>query len=119
MSKSPVKWWKAALLELERRWCRFRGRPVRLKITYFNNLPGELASDLIYVVEEDESLWFAAFLCPCGCQEIIQLNLETDVRPCWYLTVHENGTPTFKPSVWRVRGCKSHFFVRHGLIDWV
>jgi hypothetical protein len=119
MSKSPVKWWKAILFELERQWCRFRGRPIRLKITYSDDLPNKLTSDLVYVVEEGGVLWFAAFLCPCGCREVVQLNLEADVRPCWHLAVHDNGAATFSPSVWRVRGCRSHFFVRHGAIDWV
>ncbi len=119
MNKSPIKWWKVFFLELERRWCRFFGRPVRLKIVYFNDLPNKIASDLIYIVSKNEFLWFAAFLCPWGCQEIIHLNLETDVSPYWDLTVHENGTATFKPSVRRIRGCKSHFFVRQELISWV
>jgi hypothetical protein len=119
MNKSPIKWWKAILLEVERRWCRLRNRPVRLKIIQTNDLPDKIGLDLIYVVEEDKTLLFAAFLCPCGCRETVQLNLESDVRPCWYITVHANGTATFQPSIWRVRGCKSHFFVRHGLINWV
>ncbi|MGZ3720724.1 MAG: DUF6527 family protein [Bdellovibrionota bacterium] len=55
-------------------------------------------------------------LCPCGCQEVIQLSLLEDDSPRWAFSVTSKGRISVTPSVWRVRGCKSHFFVTDGAI---
>ncbi|MFX8036043.1 DUF6527 family protein [Acinetobacter baumannii] len=34
------------------------------------------------------------------------------------MTVDESNFPTLSPSIWRSKGCRSHFFVREGLIVW-
>jgi len=31
---------------------------------------------------------------------------------------NRDGTITLKPSVWRTKGCRSHFLVRNSRIDW-
>jgi hypothetical protein len=62
--------------------------------------------------------WSAAFLCPCGCGEVIHLSLLIDDRPSWRLSFDRDGLPTLSPSVWRTKGCRSHFFLRQGSIVW-
>jgi hypothetical protein len=83
-----------------------------------DDIPDQVAPGTVYVVGEGEHHWAAVMLCPCGCGETIQLNLLPDARPRWRVTLHEDGTATLWPSVWRVRGCGSHFFVRRGWVDW-
>jgi hypothetical protein len=72
----------------------------------------------VYLVGEGEHLWQAVFKCPCGCEDDVQLSLMPEGRPRWHATVHENETVSLWPSVSRTVGCRSHFFVRHGRIDW-
>jgi hypothetical protein len=46
------------------------------------------------------------------------MNLMSDTRPRWELTEHRDGTVSLHPSVWRKKDCRSHFFLRHGDIEW-
>jgi Family of unknown function (DUF6527) len=81
-------------------------------------LPKKLKRKTLYVVEDDGFEEQAAMLCPCGCGAVLHLNLLTDERPCWRVTRHGDGTATLQPSVWRGKGCMSHFWFRRGRIEW-
>ena len=39
------------------------------------DLPDKLIPGVAYIVGEDGHNWAAGFLCPCGCSEVVQLNL--------------------------------------------
>jgi hypothetical protein len=80
--------------------------------------PDKLVRAKVYLAGENDNLWAAAMICPCGCAEVIELNLLKEARPCWSVQEHSDGTVTLAPSVWRQKGCRSHFLVRHGRIDW-
>jgi hypothetical protein len=82
------------------------------------DLPDVLKPLTVYLAGEESHLWAAALLCPCGCGERIELNLLPQVRPRWTAQRLPDGTVTLMPSVWRQKGCKSHFFLREGRIDW-
>lgn len=68
------------------------------------------------VVSNGRQLW-ALFRCPCGCGEVVTLSLQRVHRPHW--VIGDRGKrPTLSPSVWRDRGCYSHFWVTDGRIYW-
>ena len=98
--------------------CWLLRRPIPLRTVKIVELPDELEAKKIYVVGENGFFWFVALLCPCDCGAILQMNLLNDARPRWYLTEHKDGTVSLHPSVWRVKDCRSHFFLRRGLIEW-
>jgi hypothetical protein len=81
--------------------------------------PEKLESNLVYVVGQHGHLWSAEFLCPCGCQAIIRLSLHMSGRPRWNVTQHLGGRVSLKPSIWRQVGCKSHFILHRGQIEFV
>jgi len=83
-----------------------------------DNLPAGLEPYTLYVVSDDGFLEQAAMVCPCGCNRVLQMNLLTDERPCWTLTQHDDGTASLYPSVWRKKDCGSHFWFRHGTVQW-
>lgn len=97
---------------------RWWGTPVPLKTLYFDELPDKLDDDSVYLIGENDFLWSAALLCPCGCRSIIQLNLLPDVEPSWRVDKYDDDTISLSPSVWSRKGCGSHYFLRHGLIRW-
>lgn len=81
-------------------------------------MPDTVKPLTVYLCGEGKYLWAAAMICPCGCQEVINLNLLKTVRPRWDVQEHTDGTVTLTPSVWRQKGCRSHFYLSHGRIDW-
>ena len=81
-------------------------------------LPAELSPDTLYIVEEGGYLEQAAMICPCGCGSTLNMNLLPDERPCWTVKQRPDGSTTLHPSVWRQKGCKSHFWFRAGRVEW-
>ena len=110
-----LRWLKRAW-DVVWRWL-FR-RPLSLKTIKVEELPEALNDKSVYVVGEGNYQWFMAMICPCGCGETLHMNLLPESRPRWKLTEHEDGTVTLHPSVWRKKGCGSHFFLLHGVIKW-
>jgi uncharacterized protein DUF6527 len=72
----------------------------------------------VYVVGEGGHRWYAAFLYPCSCGEIIQASLLVRSRPHWQLTERWDGAVSLHPSVWRTMGCRSDFWLRGGRVQW-
>jgi uncharacterized protein DUF6527 len=103
-------------------WNRFwrwvRRAPVPLRTVFVEELPDDLESKSVYLVGEGAYLWIAAMLCPCGCGDTLHMSLLSDGRPKWELIRHGDGTISLRPSVWRTKGCRSHFFLRRGMIVW-
>ncbi len=85
---------------------------------YVSELPEDLTEEFIYIVGENKFLWFVALKCPCGCGDVIHLNLLPEANPYWKVESHSDGTVSLKPSVWSLKGCGSHYFVRNGEINW-
>ena len=80
------------------------------------DLPETLAPHTLYLVGEGEP-WQAAMMCPCGCRATVQLSMVPRDRPSWSAVVM-GGKVSLCPSVWRVRGCGSHFFLTANRIHW-
>jgi hypothetical protein len=80
-------------------------------------LPDELSPESIYLQTHLDQPWQAVMVCPCGCGEHIHLNLVRKYRPAWSYKL-EKKTITLSPSINRTAGCRSHFFVRSGRIEW-
>ncbi|MFD2319333.1 MULTISPECIES: DUF6527 family protein [Delftia] len=56
--------------------------------------------------------------CPCGCSRSLELLLIPEARPRWELTVDAQGRPSLHPSIWLKDGCKSHFWIKEGKVEW-
>lgn len=93
-------------------------KPKVYRVIRVEEFPDNLKRHKVYLAGEEEHVWAAAMVCPCGCGDIIELNLLKQARPCWQAQLHSDDTVTLSPSVWRQKGCRSHFWVRHGKIDW-
>ena len=83
-----------------------------------DDVPDNLDPDRVYLVGDASLPWSATLLCPCGCGAIIQLSLVEHDTPSWRAKRHFWGSVSLYPSIWRKRGCRSHFFVRRGRIVW-
>lgn len=97
--------------------------PLRRKATPYRfenveDLPDDLKPLKLYLAGDPKNPWAAAMLCPCRCGARIELNLLQAAKPCWRAEAHRDGTASLWPSVWRQKGCRSHFFLRQGQIEW-
>jgi hypothetical protein len=111
MFRRTMRLWK-------RFWAWLRGRPSPLRLVRVEELPDALRVGEMYLVGEGDHLWFVGMLCPCGCGETLHMSLLQESRPRWRVLEHADGTASLEPSVWRQVGCRSHFFLRRGLIEW-
>jgi hypothetical protein len=82
------------------------------------DIPDKIENKTIYVVGENGYDWLATFRCPCGCNSLIQLSLLKETDPSWSITHHGKKVISISPSVNRVIGCKSHFFITKGDVQW-
>ena len=122
-----MRWLSALLVEawnlvsFPARWVRSRWikpKPQFFRSARVEDMPDSLKSLTVYLCGEGENLWAAAMICPCGCGDVIQLNLLKQASPCWSVVDHPDGTVTVMPSVWREKGCRIHFFIRQGRVEW-
>lgn len=90
----------------------------RFKVITIEDLPEKLLNKTIYIVGNKNEPWSIAFNCPCGCKDIIHLNLIKDAHPRWKFKVSEDRI-NITPSIWRISGCKSHFLIRNGKTVWL
>lgn len=107
--------WQTLKNRIEKWLGRFR---VPLRTVKVEELPDILDQKSIYVVGEGSYLWFVAMVCPCGCKAMLNMSLMPDDRPKWNIEEHNDGTITLQPSILRIKGCCSHFFLRKGKVEW-
>lgn len=94
-------------------------KPILFKYEQVDEFPDVYEPFKIYLIREKDNLWAGGMLCPCGCGDVITLNFSKKYRPRWSVKEHPDGSVTLTPSIRRRDGCRSHFFVRNGKIDWV
>ena len=89
-------------------------------VVYFegDELPDVLAPKKLTVAREDDELWLAGMICPCGCGARLEMILLKQAKPRWDLKVDQKNRATLHPSVWRNKECKSHFWLRDGKVVW-
>jgi hypothetical protein len=83
---------------------------------YVEQIPDNMRPGLLYVERNGNEYWFASLLCPCGCKQELNINLDENESPCWKLS--EGEFTDISPSLWKNKGCKSHFFLRKGEVKW-
>lgn len=103
-----IKRWFRLVLDARQRFTSVR----------VEDLPEVLEHGVVYLTGDTPEPWSASLICPCGCGATISLSLVPDDEPCWRVT--STGTAiTLRPSIWRTKGCKSHFIISGGRVHWV
>ncbi|MGE5562807.1 MAG: DUF6527 family protein [Bacillota bacterium] len=90
----------------------------QISIEPVDDKPESHRDGVLYLIGEGNEYWAAQMRCPCGCGDVIDLNLMESIRPRWTVSEEWDGSITLHPSIWRNRGCRSHFFVRSGQVQW-
>lgn len=87
-------------------------------VQHLEDDPERPLQSVLYVIGSRASPWKAAIVCPCGCRELIELNMAPPGKPRWRIVSIVEGRVTLYPSVWRTTGCRSHFLILDGEIVW-
>jgi hypothetical protein len=86
----------------------------------YDEEPTPLKTGIVYLIGEKGHEWTTSFICPCGCRQIIRLNLlPHEDRPTWKIHADWQKRATITPSVWRHVGCRSHFTMKKGRVRMV
>ncbi|WP_322069510.1 DUF6527 family protein [Paraburkholderia bannensis] len=91
----------------------------KLEVVEGETLPEKLPRRNLVLLQDSGENWSVGMRCPCGCGQPIELALIPEARPKWRLQVEHSHAPTLSPSIWMKEGCRSHFFLRHGRVEWV
>ena len=91
---------------------------IRYEAAALEDQPDEMEPRTLYLIGDLGAPWSAALICPCGCKEVIQLSLVKNDSPRWRHRSHADGTISLDPSIWRTKGCRSHFHIRSGRVIW-
>lgn len=91
---------------------------VYFKFKFCRDEPETITDKTVFIIGERPNFWKVCFKCPCGCNEVISLNLLKKASPCWRFSIRWSSI-TIYPSIWRRVGCKSHFYIRRGQVRWV
>lgn len=102
-----------------RRLCEGLRAQRKLVVVHGDALPAQLPKRGLVLLQEDGEDWSVGMRCPCGCKQRVELPLVREAKPSWKLTLEQDGSPTLTPSVWLREGCRSHFFLRRGRVQWV
>ena len=105
-----ARWWRDC-------WARISPRR-RVLIVEGDSLPERLPLRDLILIRDDGEDWCVGMRCPCGCGDVIELLVVAEAKPRWNVMVDARGYPSLSPSVWRQKGCRSHFWLRHGRISW-
>jgi len=101
-----------------RRFQKWAGLSQRYHAVHVEDVPTSLRPSTLYLIGDLDMPWAAALMCPCGCGAAIQLSLIANDTPRWIATRNADRTITLHPSIWRTKGCRSHFFLRRDRILW-
>jgi hypothetical protein len=104
-------------------WCLERvGLVARAQLRVENalDMPAKeaLGRGVVVLVGERRTPKWATFKCPCGCGTPLLLSLSPNRRPRWIVSQTWSGRPSIRPSIRRQDGCRSHFWIKGGNVDW-
>ena len=110
------KWAK----KLRRLLCRQKGgHHPTYKFRMVTVQPAVVRRHVLYILSHQGCHWEILLQCPCGCGEILHVNLLEEIKPFWKYRVDKCRKVTLFPSLHRKVGCRSHFFIRKGKVVWV
>lgn len=110
ISAQIKRWWRKT-------WALLGPRR-RLRIVEGDSLPSRMPRRDIVLARDDGEDWCVGMRCPCGCGHVIELLVVAEAKPRWDIVIDAMGRPTLSPSVWLQKGCRSHFWLRNGRVDW-
>jgi len=86
-------------------------------VNQISDIPDQIGNN-VYVVRRGKRNIWAVFMCPCGKEHRLTVNLSENRRPYWRAHIKRKNF-TLNPSIWLKEDCYSHFWVEDHRILWV
>lgn len=100
-------------------WLGFLSRPdFRVRRAVDMPSPEDLTHGTLVIVGDKRSPKWVTMQCPSRCGTPLLLSLNQARRPRWSVSTDWWGRPTLTPSVRRTDGCRCHFWLRKGMVEW-
>jgi len=90
----------------------------RVELISDNPVSEEINDNVVYVVGGKDYVKWAYLKCPDNCGKDIMLNLSENREPSWKVKRDKIGRVTLHPSIHKLDGCKSHFWIKKGKLKW-
>lgn len=90
----------------------------RYKYQFVSDVPDSIREDIIYIINNEGYSWQIIMCCPCGCKKNLHMNLMKEHEPYWKFEIDKKNKISLYPSIHRIVGCESHFFIKKGKIIW-
>jgi hypothetical protein len=110
ISMRITRWWRNVTARL--------GPSRAIRVIESDSLPARMPRRDLVLAREDGEDWCVGMRCPCGCGQVIELLVLAQAKPRWDVAIDVTGRPSLSPSVWLQKGCRSHFWIRHGRVHW-
>lgn len=104
--------------KLYRRILDFFKKSNKYKYKYIEDVPDFPKSGTIYIICNQGYNWQLVMECPCGCKKILYLNLMKEYKPSWTFSTSITKGISISPSINRIVGCESHFFIKKSRLIW-
>jgi len=90
----------------------------QFKVIYLSDNPKheDVKLNTIYIVGGKDYVKWLYLKCPDNCGENIILNLSQSKRPVWKISFDKLGRISIYPSIHKLDGCLSHFWINKGKI---
>ncbi len=106
------------LQKLHNWWKRLFSKEKAYRYIFIDDVPDRLNNKVIYLITHQDQCWQIVMICPCGCGKLLHMNVIKDYHPCWKYEFDSHKRISLQPSIHRQVGCKSHFFIRNGKVNW-
>lgn len=90
----------------------------RVALVKNNPNPEDIKANIVYIVGGGNYVKWAYLRCPDNCGDNIMLNLSVNRKPLWSVVQDKKGRATIYPSIYKLDGCKSHFWIKNGKLIW-
>ena len=88
------------------------------EVQAFHPTPEQLRPGRLIIVRDGPLDKWICLICPCGCGAKVQLSMGMNRRPRWSFKLDWLARPMIEPSIRRLDGCKCHFWLKRGQIQW-
>jgi len=90
----------------------------KYQFRFLEESPKKISKNTIYIIGDSKNPWVLIFKCPCGCKDVIHLNLLREAEPNWKFRISFQNRISISPSIYRTIGCHSHFHIKDGRVNW-